>query len=151
MKRIPQLFLLFNLLIISSCTLTGDQENKLNNQLNSYIKAYNKRNTLFLTAQTHHEVVEYFLKDTLESFDIHFNPTYDSLQCYYSNPMNRETKSEGKLVQRKYSVEKYTDVKEINHEYYIFALSEDKGNTWFFVNETDYFNTQIPLKRLFKK
>lgn len=151
MKRLLFLFILLNAICISSCTLTGDQENKLNNQLNNYIKAYNKRNTLFLTALTHHSVVDFYLNDSIESFDIHFNPTYDSIRTYYDNPMNRGTEANGKYIQRKYTVEKYTELKEINPEYAIFALSEDKGNTWFFVNETDYFNPKIPLKRLFKK
>ncbi len=151
MKRFLYLTLLINALILNACTLSGDQESKLNNQLNNYIKAYNKRNTLFLTALTHHSVVDYYLKDSIESFDIHFNPTYDSIRTYYNNPMNRGTESDGKYIQRKYSVEKYSEIKEINPEYFIFALSEDKGNTWFFVTETDYYNTEIPLKRLFKK
>lgn len=149
-KLIPIRFI-FIVLMFTACTLTGEQESKLNNELNSYINAFNTQNTLVLSAQTYHPVVEHFLHDSIESFDIHFNSSFDSLKIHYSNPINRETKSSENLIQRKYTVEKYNNVKEINPKYCIFALSEDKGNTWFFINEDDYFNPNITFKRLFTK
>lgn len=137
--------------LLTGCTLSGEKENRLNNQFNRYLDAYNKRNTLVFTALTNDQVVKYYTQQPQEVFEAHFNPNFDSIPTFLSNPLNRDTKTEGKIIQRKYSVERYTETQEINHDYFIFALSEDEGNTWFFVNEDDYFNDKIPLKRLFTK
>jgi hypothetical protein len=63
-----------------------------------------------------------------------------------------ETKDQGKSIQRIYTVEKATESTFLTDEYRIFAVSENKGETWFFVLEEDYYDENIKgLKRLFKK
>lgn len=150
MKHIYPIILL-SIIYLNACTLSGDQENKLNNQLSRYIEAYNKSNTLVYTSLTDKNVVSYYSQLSDSAFHAHFGLAKDSNQTFFDNALNKETKKEGNLIQRKYSVEKYTKVKEINNSYSIFAVSKDHGNTWFFINEDDYFNTEIRIKRLFKQ
>jgi hypothetical protein len=153
MKRRLYFFLSICFLLFTRCTLSGEQEDQLNRQLMKYMDAYNDNNTLQLVALTHPAVVRFYKEhgDTIFLSSFHQKEADDS-RTYYDNSLNRETKSLGKSIQRKFWVEKYTETEEINPEYCIFALSEDGGNTWFFINQDDYFNSKIKIrKRLFAK
>jgi hypothetical protein len=140
------------LILLTQCTLSGQREDLLNNRLNAYLHAVNTNNTLQLVAFTEVSVVRYYKDKGDQPFLATFHQS-DSLEkrCYYDNPINLATKVQNNWIERKYAVEKYTKTTDLNSEYCIFALSEDGGNNWFFVNEDDYFNDQIPIKkRLFK-
>lgn len=138
------------LLLAFSCTLSGEQENKLNKQLSKYIKAYNSNNTLEYAGLSHPAVVRYYttLGDT--NFINHFsNPEEKGVNLY--NPLFRDMKSQGNWIERKYTIEKGS-ADEYDKEYELYAISSDAGNNWFFLLEEDYFLQKIPLKhRLFSK
>lgn len=144
---IPLLFLFV------ACTLDSRQEEKLNVAFQDYIKAYNEDLMLQYVALTHVKVVAHYKAKTEEEFIAHFQKSKtDTLKAYYGDYFVTDTKDEGNYIQRCYNVEKYTEYREINSKYRIYACSEDKGDTWFFINEDDYFDKSIPLKkRLFKK
>mgnify|MGYP001189058613 CR=1 FL=1 len=150
MKIYP--FAVLLLLIVQACTLSGEQEDRLNKQLSRYINAYNDNRTLEVVAHTHPAVVKYYKKQGDTLFLNHFQQLENDFQTFLSNPLYREMKETSKSIQRKYWLEKYTVNEEINDEYCIFAISEDGGNNWFFALEEDYFNSAIQLnKRLFTK
>ncbi|MFY7989708.1 MAG: hypothetical protein ACOVO3_03190 [Fluviicola sp.] len=150
MKRIHLLFVFA--LVFAACTLTSEQEERLNKQIQRYVAAYNENRSLEVVAFTHPKIVASVKKDGDSSFLVHFHQHDDSTRYYFANPLYRETKVAGKSIQRKYWVEKYTESEEITDQYCIFALSEDNGNTWFLAQETDYFSERYPTsKRLFKK
>lgn len=153
MKRRLYFFISICLVVLTQCTLSGEQEDRLNNQLMKYMDAYNANNSLQLVALTHPAVVRFYKNqgDTVFLNTFRQKEAIHPVRTFYENSLNRETKAISKSIQRKFWVEKYTETEEINHEYAIFALSEDGGNTWFFVNQDDYFNSKIPLKRLFTK
>ncbi len=149
MNRIGILFLLP---LFLACTLTSEQEERLNKQLQRYVRANNENRSLELVAFTHPTIVASVKKEGDSTFLTHFKQSDDSARIYLANPLYRETKVSGKSIQRKYWLEKYTERIEITDEYCIFALSEDNGNTWFFAQETDYFSKHYPAsKRLFIK
>jgi hypothetical protein len=142
----------FIFLLFQACTLSGEQEDRLNKQLSRYINAYNENRTLEVVALTDPKVVKHYkeLGDSL--FLVHFHQKENDLQTFLSNPIYREMKESSKSIQRKYWIEKYTISEEISDEYCIFAISEDGGENWFFALEEDYFNSAIQLnKRLFTK
>ncbi|MFN6085245.1 MAG: hypothetical protein ACK476_09990 [Fluviicola sp.] len=151
MKRI--LLVSFTLLILfSACTLSGEQENRLNEQLNQFIEAYNNNDPLVISAGTHVSVIKYFKEKGDTAFINKFKQKDDEDRLFFDNPMIIETKDQGKSIQRIYTVEKATESTFLTDEYRIFAVSENKGETWFFVLEEDYYNENIKgLKRLFKK
>ena len=151
MKRI--LLVSFTLLILfSACTLSGEQENRLNEQLNQFIEAYNNNDPLVISAGTHVSVIKYFKEKGDTAFINKFKQKDDEDRLFFDNPMMIETKDQGKSIQRIYTVEKATESTFLTDEYRIFAVSENKGETWFFVLEEDYYNENIKgLKRLFKK
>lgn len=151
MKRI--LLLSYALLILfSACTLSGDQENRLNEQLNQFIEAYNNNDPLVVSAGTHVSVVKFYKEIGDTAFINKFKQKDDEDRLFFDNPMMIETKDQGKSIQRIYTVEKATESTFLTDEYRIFAVSENKGETWFFVLEEDYYDENIKgLKRLFKK
>jgi hypothetical protein len=135
-----------------ACTLTSEQEERLNKQIQRYVSALNENRSLEVVAFTHPKIVESIKKDGDSSFLVHFHQKDDSSRYCFANPLYRETKVLGKSIQRKYWIEKYTTNEEITDQYCIFALSEDNGNTWFLAQETEYFSPRYPAsKRLFKK
>jgi len=141
------------LVLFVACTLDSRQEEKLNTAFQDYKKAHNEDLMLQYVALTHVKVVAHYKAKGEKEFIEHFQqPKVDSLQFYYGEHFVKDTKQSGKYIQRCFTVEKYNEIKEFDDKYRIFACSEDEGKTWFFINEDDYFDRSIPLKkRLFKK
>lgn len=151
MKRIL-LFSIALLILFSACTLSGEQESRLNEQLNQFIEAYNDNDPLVVSAGTHVSVVKFYKEQGDTTFINKFKQKDDENRLFFDNPMMLETKELGKSIQRIYTVEKATESTFLTDEYRIFAVSENKGETWFFVLEEDYYDENIKgLKRLFKK
>lgn len=138
--------------LFSACTLSGEQESRLNEQLNQFIDAYNDNDPLVVSAGTHVAVVKFYKEKGDSAFIQKFKQKDDEERLFFDNPMMFETKEEGKSIQRIYTVEKATESTFLTDEYRIFAVSENGGQTWFFVLEEDYYDENIKgLKRLFKK
>ncbi len=151
MQRFAVIIFCFSF-FLGACTLTGDQESRLNEQLNLYIEAFNDNNPLVISAGTHPEIIKHYKEAADTSFIAHFQQKENSERLFFDNPMMQDTKESGKTIQRIYFVEKATEFDFISDEYRIFALSENGGESWFFAREEDYFDMQIKgLKRLFKK
>lgn len=151
MKRLL-LFSFAFLILFSACTLSGEQESRLNEQLNQFIEAYNDNDPLVVSAGTHVSVIKFYKEQGDTAFINKFKQKDDEDRLFFDNPMMLETKELGKSIQRVYTVEKATESTFLTDEYRIFAVSENKGETWFFVLEEDYYDKNIKgLKRLFKK
>jgi hypothetical protein len=149
-KRVVVWCFLLMIGILSSCVISGEQEERLNAQLGKYIEAHNQERLLELIGATEPHVVRYYKQQGDSVFINSFKDYHDGNKTYFENPIYRETKSEGTLVQRKYQVAYYTNIVEIKHEYGIFAISDDGGDNWLFVREKDYNNPKISgFKRLF--
>lgn len=133
-----------------SCTISGEQEERLNAQLGKYISAHNKHRLLELIGLSQPEVVRFYKNQGDSLFIGHFKDYHDGQKTYLEDPTYRETRSEGTLIQRLYWVEYYTNTAEIDHRYKLYALSEDGGDNWFFLREHDYHDPEITgFKRLF--
>lgn len=151
-------YLLYILLVsvaITSCTLSAKQEENLNNQLSAYISANNEGLVLEAVALSHPGVVKYYKSQGDSIFMAHFKHGLSEDEesgDFLEDPLYRDTKEKGKLLQRKYELKLYSATETINNHYVIFAISEDKGDNWFFVREEDYHNSQIKgFERLFPK
>lgn len=149
LKRIFPLLMILTA-ILGACTISGEQEERLNAQLGKYINAHNDQHLLQLIGLSQPQVVRFYKEQGDSVFIQHFKDFHDGEKTYMEDPTYRDMKSQGKLIQRKYWVAYYTNQVEINHRYSLFALSDDGGDTWFFLREDDYFNTAIKgFKRLF--
>lgn len=151
MLKTKYFFPLLILILVASCTISGEQEEQLNNQLGKYTKAHNNGQLLQLIGLTQPEAVRFYKEQGDSLFIQHFKDLKDGEKTYLINPTYREMKAEGKLIQRKYWIEYYTNEAEINHRYSLYALSKDGGDNWFFLREDEYANPSIKgFKRLFK-
>lgn len=151
-KLLIQTNLLFiTAILLVSCSLTGEQESRLNKQLSNYIQSYNENNTLVYAGLTHPVVVRYYQSISDSTFLQQFKTRSDTAISYLSNPIYETTQIEGNWMERKYRVTKSNNLNE-NHHCQLIAISDDGGENWFFVLEDDYFNPNIPLsKHLFTK
>lgn len=149
--KTTRFFLFATLMLLAvSCTLSARQEEHLNTQLGKYIASHNQERLLELIGLSHPAVVKYYKAQGDSAFIEHFKDMDTLGKTYFANPTYREMKEKGKLIQRKYEVEYYNSLVEINPRYCIFALSDDGGNNWFFVRNEDYYDKKIPgLERLF--
>jgi hypothetical protein len=139
------------LLLVFSCTLSAEQENRLNKQLSKFIRAYNENNTLEYAGLSHPAVVRYYSSMGDSNFIAHFSNKTGENSVNLYNPLFREMKSQGNWIERKYTIHKDSR-EESDKNYELFAISSDGGNNWFFLTEEDYFLRKIPLKhRLFSK
>ena len=146
-------FLSFLIVILfaAACTLSAEQENRLNNQLSKYIQSYNSNKTLEYAGLTHPAVVRYYTSLGDSHFVQHFSNNTKEQTVNLYDPLFREMKSEGKWIERKYTIHKESD-RESDKAYELYAISSDGGDNWFFLTEEDYFLKKIPLKhRLFSK
>jgi hypothetical protein len=139
------------LTLLFSCTISGEQEERLNTQLGKYVRAHNQHHLLELIGLTHPDAVRFYKNQGDTLFIAHFKDLHEGEKTYLENAIYRETKAEGKNIQRKYWVEYYTSTEELNHRFCLFALSDDGGDSWLFLRQDDYFNKEIKgFKRLFK-
>lgn len=138
----------------ASCTISGEQEEQLNNQLGRYIEAHNNSDNqlLQLVGMTHPEIVRYYKNQGDSTFVFHFKDLKNGEKTFLQNPTYRDMVTEGKVIHRKYWVEYFTQTTEINHRYGLYAISRDGGNNWYFLREDEYYNSSIKgFKRLMKK
>lgn len=150
MLKINYFLPIFIAILVASCTISGEQEEQLNNQLGNYIRSHNNGQLLQLIGLTQPEAVRFYKNQGDSLFIVHFKDLKDGQKTYLEDPTYREMKTEGKLIQRKYWVQYYTNEAEINHRYHLYALSEDGGDSWFFLREDEYANSSIKgFKRLF--
>ncbi|WP_430406446.1 hypothetical protein [Fluviicola sp.] len=139
------------ILLAFSCTLSAEQENRLNKQLSKYVKSYNNNNTLEYAGLTHPAVVRYYSSLGDSDFIQHFSNLGNEKAVNLDNPLFSDMKSEGNWIERKYTIRRETSEKSDN-DYEIYAISSDGGNNWFFLTQEDYRLQKIPLKkRLFLK
>lgn len=139
------------ILLAFGCTLSAEQENRLNKQLSKYIKSYNTNNTLEYAGLTHPAVVRYYSSLGDSEFIQHFSNHSNEKEVSLDNPLYRDMKSEGNWIERKYTIQKLSSEKS-DRDYEIYAISSDAGNNWFFLTQEDYKLQKIPLKkRLFLK
>lgn len=137
------------LFLIASCTLSGEQENRLNNQLSKFVKAYNTNNILEYSGLTHPAAVRYYSDQGDSIFITNFSNDPDEKGITLDNPLFREMKSQGNWIERKYTITR-SSFEDTDRSYELYAISSDGGDNWFFLMKEDYHQQKIPLKhRLF--
>ncbi len=130
------------LLLLGSCTLNADQEASLNNALTSYINSRNNGAVMSYVGFTHPKVVAYYKNKGDSIFQSRFDVSDEYTRPFFQDGIIKSTQKKNDVIHVKYVFKKfeqeYIDM-EIT-DVAIIAISEDNGNSWFFVEEEDYFN-----------
>lgn len=135
----------FLLLIISACSLTGNQEQALNRAVTSYVDARNDAVLLSYVAFTHPNVVAYY-KDKGDSLFLNkFNLNEEHNWMYIQDGNQKLIEKSSNNIHVKYSFIASNEFEFDNgvKEIFILAISNDNGVNWFFVDEEDYTNNNI--------
>lgn len=145
--------ILSSLLILASCALNADQEQKLNQSLAGYLHARNECQLVSYVAFTYPGVVEDYKEQGDSVFQAKFDCTNDSIT--WNDPTIRLIQQEGQ------SIHALIDVAQVDEYSYeilkdkeqLIAISEDDGNSWFFIEHAYYVDKSklIKLKRLIKE
>jgi len=135
----------FLLLILGSCSLTGEQEQALNSAVTSYVDVRNDAILLSFVALTHPNVVAYY-KDLGDSLFLNkFNLNEEHNWMYIQDGNQKLIEKSSNNIHVKYSFIASNEFAFDNgaKEIFIYAVSNDSGVNWFFVDEVDYTNNDI--------
>lgn len=137
----------------SSCTLNSTQEATLNNALSTYVNAHNNGAVLSYVGVIYPPAVAYYKDQGDSTFHYKFDLSAESERPLLTDGTILGTKKENQSIHVKYRFAQLHDVFEGDSEYKIhYAITEDDGVNWFFLQEMDYLNDTIMSleKRLFK-
>ncbi len=112
----------------------------------------NDGRTLQYISEVHPSAVKYYKAKGDRFFKEHFM-LVDSSEVfnpdYYQDPIIKTIESKGEQLQVRYEVLKIETIDGYPESmpYNLFALSDDNGKSWYFLDEGDYFNNDIiPVK-----
>jgi hypothetical protein len=131
-------FLLGCLLFLSACGLNASQEKSLNTAVSKYLFSVNSDLKLSRASYTHPSVLKYYKKKGHDEFKNFFLKE----EMIWTDAVIGKIKSKGNFVQveMKIALKKDDYSSPEKKRYSIYALSDDNGSTWFFVEEKDYKN-----------
>lgn len=145
------LFFLVSTTILGACTLSATQEKKLNESLSAYINARNECLVVSYVAFTYPEIVMNYRSQSDSVFKAAFDCNSDTL--YLQDPIVRSTLKERETIHVKYDLDVFNKNtgERLKEKHTLYAISEDSGNSWFFMNNKEYVDkTMLPnFKRLF--
>ncbi len=139
-------------ILVSACTLNGEQEKKLNESLSAYIFARNECQVISYVAFTYPELVASYKAEGDSLFKDHFNCNKDSI--YLEDPTIRQTEKKGNSIHVLYDLNAYNEntgeQNKLKHE--VVGVSNDNGKSWFFMDRSEYVDkSRLPkLERLLK-
>lgn len=133
------------LLVLVSCSLSPDQEGRLNSALQEYVEARNEGKVRLYVGLTHPEAVRFYKNKGAEEFTKHFSLAASTKRYYLRDGSQVEVKSSGKTIHVKYDFQAYyqTEGGYTTRKKAIYAISPDEGQKWKFLEETDYKNVDI--------
>jgi hypothetical protein len=136
----------FVLLLVGACTLSSKQEATLHQALTSYVNAHNEGFVKSYVGYTHPNVVGYYEDqgDSIfrQKFEL-FSP--ENGGDFLQDGTVKEIEIKGEQLHVHYVFDRFNEpnldssVDKIN----IIAISVDDGESWFFVEESDYKNDKI--------
>ncbi|MCH2228836.1 MAG: hypothetical protein MK105_00730 [Crocinitomicaceae bacterium] len=133
------------IIILSGCTLNADQEASLNDAMVSYVNSKNNGVVMSYVAFTHPNSVAYYKAKGDSVFKAKFDLSNSEYDPFLQDGNIREIQTKGNVIAVKYNFLNVSGgfLEEQVEEVAIFAMSEDGGETWFFIDEGDYFNDDI--------
>lgn len=147
--------------IISSCTLSTQQEMSLNREIHQFIQVRNEGDALSFLNYTPPQVVRYY-KDLGDStFKAKFrvlpatsnsNPNQlPSDIVYWNQGYIKEVSKKDTLIEAQIEISLVQNSKNLDSTTTFYAISKNNTSNWLFVSEHDYFNILGENVQLFKK
>lgn len=150
------LFLVLIAVLVSSCTLSTQQEMSLNKDIHQFIQVRNEGDALSFLNYIHPAVVRYY-KDLGDST---FNEKFKALpQGYNQNGMQtdvvfwdqgiiKKVVKKDSLIEAKLKISLIKNSKSLDSTTIFYAISKSDASNWLFVSEDDYFNVLRKEERL---
>lgn len=131
------------LFILGSCTLSATQEKKLNESLSAYIHARNECMVVSYVAFTYPDLVKSYKSQGDSVFKSAFDCNMDTL--YLQDPTIRKTVKNGKEIQVQYDLDVFNqnNNERLDEKHHLYAISEDDGVSWFFMDQTIYVDKSL--------
>lgn len=129
-------FLFIGILFLFACGLNASQEKSLNMAVAKYLFAVNEDLKLSRASYIHPSVLKYYKKKGHKKF----KNIFVKEEMIWTDAVLGKTESKGNTVQveLKIALKKNEYSTPQKERISIFALSEDNGSSWFFVEERDY-------------
>lgn len=140
-------------LILGACSLSSEQEKKLNLAVTSYLHSRNECQVLTYVAFTYPELVSSIKSQGDSVFQKRFNCELDSMLI--DDPTLRQIVKKDNDIHVLYDLTAFNESTMLQEEkkFKLVALSNDNGQSWFFLDWNDYVDKSLlpKLKRLIKK
>lgn len=141
------------LIVFASCTLSGDQEKKLNESVSIYLNARNSCLPIPYVAYTYPDLVKNLKTRGDKAFRDRFDCAEDTIDL--QDPTIKTIESDGKIIHVMYNLDAYNKytAEFLKDKHQLIAISNDDGASWFFLDKTDYADKLLlpNLKRLIKE
>ena len=139
--------------LLFACSLSSEQERQLNKSFSNYLNARNSGSILEYTSLIYPELIRDWKTSGVDTLKEKVKLKTDTTELkQYDNPFIILTKKENKSIQIKYQLDCYQNeyISSEKTKVNLYAISDDEGKSWFFMDEKDYLNPQSckKLKRL---
>lgn len=123
--------------------MNATQEASLNVALTKFVAAKNEGRVMEYVALTHPNAVAHYTGRGDEAFQRRFDLSNSSL--FLERDRMLQVVSDNENFQIEYRFHVYEDESNAlnSKTYSIFGMSDDSGETWFFLEEHDYYNDSI--------
>lgn len=128
-----------------ACTLNADQEASLHKAMTKYINGYNDGEVAAYVAYTYPNAVAYYKTQGDSLFKEKYSLSAEFNRPFLQDGTILEIESDKGVIHVKYEFMSigFNDNLDPVAEEIIYAISEDDGNSWFFLDEKDYNNDEI--------
>ncbi|MES2799507.1 MAG: hypothetical protein V4638_05790 [Bacteroidota bacterium] len=139
--------------VMAGCSLNARQEASLSRSVTNYLEAKRNGVTLAYVSMIHPDFVRYYVEKGDSSFKEKFTETQKD--HYVDDATIQTIVSEGASIHVLYKVKAvgnyYTETSDSTEAF--LALSANDGESWFFVQDKEYFDVSInpTFKRLITK
>lgn len=141
--------------LLIGCSLNANQEASLNEAVVSYVNSKNNGVVMSYVAFTHPNAVAFYKNQGDSAFTEKFDLSNSEFDPFLQDGNIKEIKSSGNNITVKYNFLNITGdyFEEVANDFVLFAISDDAGETWFFIEEADYYNNDIisPESRMIAK
>ena len=134
--------------MLGACALNADQETSLHTAMVSYVNSRNNGVVMSYVAYSHPNVVSFYKNQGDSLFKVHFDLSNENERPFFQDGLIQKIERANNLIHVKYQFKKigFEDFIQTQDDVHIIAVSENEGETWFFIEEQDYFNDQIIKK-----
>lgn len=143
---------IFLLLILLSCSLNADQEASLHQATISYINARNEGVATAVVAYTYPPAVAYYTGKGDSIFKARFDLSNLEEEAFLQDGNIEAIEKKDSEIHVKYSYLSIDPFDFKSDKVFIYAMSSNYGESWFYLDEGDYRNEEIlpSSKRLIK-